>query len=114
MLDDCHQPLRAQLRGARVLDAQQSLRGVARDGRALEGRRIVPPVLCRFMRQPWRGWTRSLTPAAPQGVVHATAAPPGVNRLRPGSRDVSARDCGRISPHLQRQDVPRIHAQISV
>jgi hypothetical protein len=71
MLDDCHQPLRAQLRGARVLDAQQSLRGVARDGRALEGRRIVPPVLCRFMRQPWRErppcCTRSLTPAAPQG-----------------------------------------------
>jgi hypothetical protein len=61
-----------------LLDANQSLRGVAGHRRALEGRRIVPPVPCRLIVKPWRedppSCTRFLTPGTPQGVVHATAA----------------------------------------
>lgn len=58
--------------------ARGELHGVRRR-RPLDGRRLVPPGLCRELKQPWRerppSRARSLTLSAPPGVVHATAAP---------------------------------------
>ena len=83
-----------------LLDAQQSLRGVARYCRSVEGRRIVPPVSCRFMWQPWRerppSCTRFLTPAAPQGVVHATAARCQRPQMRHAISPRFKRVCARV------------------
>jgi hypothetical protein len=65
---------------------QRQLCGICCQRRALAGRRDVPPGPCGQMGQPWRerppSCARSLTPVAPPGVVHATAAP----RLCPAKR----------------------------
>jgi hypothetical protein len=79
-------------------------------GRApLDGRRVVPPNLCRQMVQPWRERppfrARSLTPGAPPGVVHATASPcrcPAKRHvISPPFRRVTAAASQRVSaPNL--------------
>jgi hypothetical protein len=64
---------------ARYCHGDKRLRGVPCHRRALEGRRILPPVQCRSTGYRWRerppSCARSLTPGAPRGVVHATDAP---------------------------------------
>jgi hypothetical protein len=64
---------------AQYCRGHKRLRGDPCHRRALEGRRILPPVRCRSTGHRWRerppSCARFLTPGAPRGVVHATDAP---------------------------------------